>query len=64
MSEQKHQKLAIRKMLSEGSSEEQTSPKRLLTGHSTIETELGYYNFQDVDDLKRIYDLVGIRIFD
>jgi hypothetical protein len=58
--------LAIRKMFAGGSSEddEQIDPKRLLTGHSTVETELGYYNFQDVDDLKRIYDLVGIRIFD
>ncbi|RLI75249.1 site-specific integrase [Archaeoglobales archaeon] len=58
--------IAIRKMLAGGSVEDQNNmdPKRLLTGHNSVEVELQSYNFQDVEDLRRIYDMVGIRIFD
>ena len=58
--------LAIRKMLAGGSieDEEKMDPKRLLTGHNTVEIELESYNFQDPEDLRKIYDAVGIRIFD
>jgi len=58
--------LVIRKMLAGGSTEdnEQVDPKRLLTGHSTVEIEIEHYNFQDVEDLRKIYDAVGIRVFD
>jgi len=57
--------LAIKRMLAGGSEEDNAQdPKRLLTGHNSVEIELESYNFQEVEDLKRIYDAVGIRIFD
>ena len=57
--------MVIKKMIAGGSVEDNNSvdPKRIITGHNSVEIEMGHYNFQDAEDLKKIYDAVGIRIF-
>jgi integrase/recombinase XerD len=57
--------IAIKRMLAGGGDEDTTlDPKQKLTGHSGVEIELESYNFQDSGDLRKIYDAVGIRVFD
>jgi len=41
-----------------------TSVKKMLMGHSiNRDVDLSHYDFQDPEDLKKIYDKVGIKIF-
>lgn len=41
-----------------------TSVKKMLMGHSVSrDVDLSYYDFQDPEDLREIYDKVGIKIF-
>lgn len=56
--------MVIRKMMVGGSIDDNTQdPKRIITGHNSVEIEMGHYNFRDIEDLKKIYDAVGISIF-